>query len=140
MTDSEHLRPFHLAIAVRDLKSTRQFYGGILNCHVNSHTRERIDFDFFGHQITAYVSPPPGISEAREEDQSPIPVPHWGITLNWQDWQGLAARLKAHQVPFIIPPSVRFAGKPSEQATMLFTDPSGNALEIKAFRNEGAGS
>jgi extradiol dioxygenase family protein len=129
------LPPFHLAFPVHDLAAARSFYGGVLGCPEGRSARTWVDFDLFGHQIVAHLSP-------RRDDQAhsnlvdghDVPVPHFGAVLSMDEWHALAERLRAAGTDFIIEPTLRFEGEPSEQATMFFLDPSGNALEFKAMR------
>jgi hypothetical protein len=128
------LPPFHLAFPVHDLDLARAFYGGLLGCPEGRSSDEWIDFDFFGHQIVAHLSPdarPAGHSNP--VDGHDVPVPHFGAVLDMAGWERLAERLSAAGARFVIEPTVRFRGQPGEQATMFFLDPSGNALEIKAM-------
>ena len=128
--------PFHLAFPATDLEATRRFYAGVLGCAVGRESDRWIDFDFFGHQISAHLASGPMPVAARTPvDGRDVPVPHFGLVLGWGDWQQLAARLRAGGTEFVIEPYVRFRGQPGEQATMFFRDPSGNHLEIKAFRD-----
>ena len=131
------LSPFHLAFPVSDLDAARAFYGGVLGCAEGRSSAEWIDFDFFGHQIVAHLVEGAGEpdSGANAVDGHDVPVPHFGVVLDMDGWQALADHLKAGGVQFAIEPHIRFRGQPGEQATMFFRDPSGNALEIKAFRN-----
>lgn len=138
--DEEHayasfmsLRPFHLAFPVRDLDEARAFYGGVLKCPEGRSAPEWIDFDFYGHQIVAHLAPRCGDHAANAVDGHHVPVPHFGVVLAMPDWQKLADRLRGRGVVFIIEPTIRFAGQAGEQATMFFRDPSGNAIEMKAF-------
>ena len=130
------LPPFHLAFPVHDLHAARAFYGGLLGCPEGRSDARWIDYDFFGHQIVAHLSP-----EAKPRahtnpvDGHAVPVPHFGAVLPMEEWRALADRLEAAGTAFVIAPTVRFAGEPGEQATMFFLDPSGNALEIKAMRD-----
>lgn len=128
--------PFHFSFFVRDLASTRRFYGEILGCREGRSTDEWVDFDFFGNQISAHttgaVSP---TTNAGQVDGVAVPMPHFGAIVGWEEFQALAARVRQAGVAFVIEPRVRFAGQPGEQATMFFLDPSGNALEFKSFRN-----
>ena len=131
------LQPFHLAVPVADLAEARSFYGGLLGCPEGRSSAEWVDFDFFGHQLVAHLD---HTATARKPvhnavDGKDVPVPHFGVVLEWQRWQELAARLRAAGVSFGIEPGIRFQGKIGEQATMFFQDPSGNALEFKAFRD-----
>lgn len=128
------LRPFHLAFPVRDLAEARAFYGGVLGCPEGRSSAEWIDFDFHGHQIVAHLAPGAGGDAAvNHVDGHGVPVPHFGVVLALDDWQALADRVEAAGVRFEIAPTIRFAGQPGEQATMFFRDPSGNAIEMKAF-------
>lgn len=125
---------FHLAFPVKDLESSRQFYGEILGCEEGRSSAEWIDFNLFGHQIVAHLAPEAvGIRHKNEVDADHVPVPHFGIVLPPDEWEKLAERLKSHNVEFVIEPKVRFKGEVGEQATMFFLDPSGNALEFKSF-------
>lgn len=129
------LAPFHLAFPVNDLAAARSFYGGVMGCPEGRSSDEWIDFDFFGHQIVAHLSPQRGAEHHNPVDGQHVPVPHFGIVLDWADFGALAERVKRAGVKFEIEPYLRFEGKPGEQMTMFFKDPSGNALEFKAFRN-----
>jgi extradiol dioxygenase family protein len=127
---------FHLAFPVGDLAAARDFYGGVLGCSEGRSSDCWIDFDLFGHQIVAHLSPEAsGVNSANEVDADNVPVPHFGIVLPMPEWQQLAERLKAKGVKFVIEPKIRFAGEVGEQATMFFLDPSGNALEFKGFND-----
>ncbi|MGZ6097017.1 MAG: VOC family protein [Myxococcaceae bacterium] len=130
--------PFHFAFPVKDLASTRAFYAGLLGCTEGRSTETWVDFDFFGNQISAHLGPvsPPGAFG--HVDGVEVPIPHAGALLGWEQFEVLARRLESASVRFVIPPSVRYVGKPAEQATMFLLDPSGNALELKAFRNPDA--
>jgi extradiol dioxygenase family protein len=134
------LPPFHLAFPVHDLAAARRFYGDLLGCPEGRSSDEWVDFDFHGHQIVAHLAPKevPGASPERRSNQvdgDAVPVRHFGVVLAQDDWQALADRLVAARVSFIIEPHVRFRGEVGEQSTMFFLDPSGNALEFKAFRD-----
>lgn len=125
---------FHLAFPVKDLESSREFYGEILGCEEGRSSAEWIDFNLFGHQIVAHLAPEAaGIQHKNEVDADHVPVPHFGIVLPPDEWEKLAERLKSYKVEFVIEPKVRFKGETGEQATMFFLDPSGNALEFKSF-------
>jgi extradiol dioxygenase family protein len=131
------VRPFHLAFPVHDLNAARQFYGGLLGCREGRSDSQWIDFDLYGHQIVAHLD----ISTARPVHHNPVdghdvPVPHFGVVLTLAQWHALADRLRASGTVFVIEPTIRFAGQPGEQATMFFLDPSGNALEFKAFADD----
>jgi hypothetical protein len=125
---------FHLAFPVHDLKSARSFYGGLLGCPEGRSSKDWIDFDFYGHQIVAHLAPEEaGHRNTSAVDGDNVPVRHFGAILSMDEWERLAAKLKAAGTRFIIEPHVRFKGQVGEQATMFFLDPSGNALEFKAF-------
>lgn len=128
------LRPFHLAFPVHDLSAAREFYGTLLGCPEGRSSPEWVDFDFYGHQIVAHLAPElctPASTNA--VDGHNVPVRHFGIVLTLEDWQAMADKLVAAGTEFVIEPYIRFKGEPGEQATMFFHDPSGNAIEIKAF-------
>lgn len=130
------LRPFHIAFPVDDLAAARHFYGMVLGCPEGRSSDTWIDFDFFGHQIVAHYKAPAADAQkvhANPVDGHDVPVPHFGVVLTQQDWESLAERVKAAGVSFIIEPYTRFKGQVGEQSTMFFLDPSGNALEFKAF-------
>ena len=127
--------PFHLAFPVRDLQSTREFYTELLGCRVGRESERWVDFDFFGHQITAHLAAEADFAITNEVDGDAVPVRHFGCVLDWQDWRALRTRLEAAGTAFLISPRIRFEGQPGEQATMFLCDPSGNALEFKAFRS-----
>jgi len=131
------LTPFHLAIKVNDLAAASEFYGELLGCPRGRSSETWIDFDLRGHQLVCHLAPTATRETVHSNpvDGENVPVPHFGVVLNMQDWQELAERLKAADVSFVIEPCVRFAGLPGEQATMFFLDPSGNALEFKAFND-----
>ena len=125
---------FHLAFPVKDLEESRRFYGEILGCKEGRSSAAWIDFNLFGHQIVAHLAPEKaGVQTRNEVDADHVPVPHFGIVLPMDEFKTFAERLKWKQVEFIIEPKIRFAGEVGEQATMFFLDPSGNALEFKAF-------
>lgn len=133
-TNPALLSPFHLAFPVHDLALARRFYGGTLGCPEGRSSNEWIDFNFYGHQIVAHLAPgETGGVQRNAVDGHGVPVRHFGIVLPMAEWQALADRLKSEGIEFAIEPYVRFKGEPGEQATMFFLDPSGNALEVKAF-------
>lgn len=129
--------PFHLAFPVHDIAAARHFYGDLLGCPEGRSSPEWIDFNFYGHQIVAHLAPEEcGRRGASSKvDDHDVPVRHFGAVLNLAQWQQLADKLKAAGTKFVIEPYIRFRGEPGEQATMFFYDPSGNAIEIKAFAN-----
>lgn len=130
------LQPFHLAFPVDDLARARDFYGRLLGCPEGRSSAEWIDFDFFGHQIVAHLAPPRELpAHSNPVDGHAVPVPHFGIVLDWDAFHTLAERLRAGGQKFEIAPYLRFEGQVGEQATMFFFDPAGNALEFKAFRD-----
>ena len=131
------MRPFHLAFPVHDLQVARHFYRTILGCGEGRSSDHWIDFDLYGHQIVAHLSPDAkAVHGTNPVDGHDVPVPHFGVVLTMDQWDDLAARVTAAGVPFGIEPHVRFRGQPGEQATMFFRDPSGNALEMKAFADD----
>lgn len=129
------LTPFHLAFPVDDLAAARHFYGTVLGCPEGRSSAEWIDFSLFGHQIVAHLAPPRARQHHNAVDGHEVPVPHFGVVLDWDHFHRLAAQLHGHGVKFVIEPYIRFAGQVGEQATMFFHDPAGNALEFKAFRD-----
>jgi len=131
------LLPFHLAFAVDDLAEARRFYGEIIGCEEGRSSEEWIDFDFHGHQIVAHLAPQKGRDAATNHvDGHGVPIPHFGLVLGMDDWETLAEKLCTAGVEFVIEPTVRFKGRPGEQATMFLRDPAGNALEFKAFADQ----
>lgn len=128
------LAPFHFAFPVHDLDAARHFYGTILGCPEGRSDRDWIDFNLYGHQIVAHrVDARAAVAGHNPVDGHDVPVPHFGVVLPPAEWQALADRLRAAGVGFVIEPHTRFPGEPGEQSTMFFHDPSGNALEFKAF-------
>ena len=127
---------FHLAYHVRDLDQARAFYGGVLGCEEGRSTDTWVDFDFFGHQISLHLGEPFATGNTGKVGDHLVPMPHLGVILRMADWRALADRLESQGVAFVLKPSIRFAGQPGEQATMFFLDPSGNALEFKAFADD----
>ena len=127
------LTPFHLAYNVRDLAETLAFYGEILGCAEGRSTESWVDYSFFGHQISLHLGEPFATQATGKVGDHLVPMPHLGVVLAMPAWKALAVRLQAAGVDFIIAPTIRFAGEPSEQATMFFRDPSGNPIEIKGF-------
>ncbi|HEX8723490.1 MAG TPA: VOC family protein [Pyrinomonadaceae bacterium] len=125
---------FHLAFPVHDLAAAREFYGGVLGCPEGRSSDVWIDFDLFGHQIVAHLQPGrAGVGSTNPVDDHDVPVPHFGVILSPAQFGELAERVRRAGVRFVIEPYVRFRGEPGEQHTMFFLDPSGNALEFKAF-------
>lgn len=131
------MRPFHLAFPVHDLDAARRFYGGLMGCPEGRSSDRWIDFDLYGHQIVAHLDEGARAADVSNPvDGHDVPVPHFGVVLTMADWQALADRLAAAGVTFGIEPHIRFKGQVGEQATMFFRDPSGNALEFKAFADD----
>jgi extradiol dioxygenase family protein len=128
---------FHLAFPVNDLKEARRFYGEVLGCPEGRSSDHWVDFDLYGHQIVAHLSEgeTPSTHTSYVDDHA-VPVRHFGLILEWDDWHRLAERLKAVGTKFVIAPYIRFKGEKGEQATMFFMDPCGNALEFKSFQDE----
>jgi hypothetical protein len=127
---------FHLAFPVGDLAEARAFYGGLLGCPEGRSASDWVDFDFHGHQIVTHLAPETGGASTNLVDGENVPVRHFGVILEPDAWRALADRLIAAGVRFLIEPQTRFAGLPGEQQTMFFLDPSGNALEFKAFAHD----
>ncbi len=130
--------PFHVAVPVDDLAKARTFYRDILGCEEGRSTEQWIDFNLFGHQFVVHYKPPSPDKEGHHHnpvDGHNVPVPHYGVVLDWEVWEALAQRVKENGIPFVIEPYIRFKGLPGEQATMFFLDPAGNALEFKAFKD-----
>jgi extradiol dioxygenase family protein len=133
-TAAATIPPFHLAFPVHDLSAARAFYGELLGCPEGRSSPDWIDFNFYGHQIVAHLAPDECANSALSQvDGHGVPVRHFGAVLSIPQWEALAAKLKAAGTEFVIEPYIRFKGEPGEQATMFFRDPSGNAVEIKAF-------
>ena len=133
------MRPrFHLAFPVDDLEAARRFYGGVLLCPEGREDPGHwIDFNLMGHQIVAHYAPEECKAvNTGDVDGKSVPVRHFGLVLEWSEWERLRDRLQAHDVPFILDPYIRFEGKAGEQATMFVRDPAGNALEFKSFRED----
>jgi extradiol dioxygenase family protein len=127
------LRPFHLAIPVRDITENRVFYGKTLGCEEGRSSDQWVDFNFFGHQLVIHTSDQLSVAAHNPVDGHAVPIPHFGVVLEMDDWKALSLRLIEATVKFVIEPNIRFEGEPGQQATMFFLDPSGNALEFKAF-------
>ena len=134
------LTPFHIAVQVRDIAEARHFYKGLLGCAEGRSATQWVDFNLFGHQFVCHLNPSLGKdgkvgSHSNHVDGHGVPVPHCGVVLEMPTFDALAQRLRVAGVKFVIEPYVRFKGQPGEQATMFLLDPSGNALEFKAFQN-----
>lgn len=134
------LSPFHLAIPVYDLAAARTFYGEVFGLEEGRSSDHLVDFNFYGHQLVIHEHPKTASQEnahSNSVDGHDVPVPHFGVVLDWDQWEALAERLKARGTEFVIEPYVRFQGQVGEQATMFLFDPCGNALEFKAFKDMG---
>jgi len=134
------LTPFHLAIQVRDIEEARNFYGVKMGLPEGRSSKQWIDFNLFGHQLVTHLNPAIGKtgqvpSIANAVDGHGVPVPHFGVVMAFDDWYLLAEKLRGFIDDFIIEPYIRFEGQSGEQGTLFFLDPSGNALEFKAFKN-----
>lgn len=132
------IRPFHLAIPVHNLEQARSFYGKSLGFSEGRSSEHWIDYDCYGHQLVVHLDEAMSVDHDKANNQvdgHAVPVPHFGVVLDMQSWQDLADRLKEQGTQFAIEPYIRFKGQPGEQATMFFYDPSGNALEFKAFND-----
>ncbi len=131
------LSPFHLAIPVDDLKKARNFYSKVLELEEGRSSDHWVDFNFFGHQLVIHYQSKTNLEDlpTNPVDGKNVPVPHFGIILDWEVWQNLAEKLSEKKIEFVIEPYIRFKGKPGEQATMFFYDPCGNALEFKSFKD-----
>ncbi|MBL4707452.1 MAG: VOC family protein [Flavobacteriales bacterium] len=131
------MNPFHLAITVQSLEPCRTFYRDVLACEEGRSSDHWVDFNFFGHQFVLHQDTQ---FQKPEQSNNPVdgkavPVPHFGVVLDWEVWEKLAERLKQHKIEFVIEPYIRFKGEIGEQATLFFLDPEGNALEFKAFKD-----
>jgi uncharacterized protein len=137
MTNDLRLNPFHLAIPVHNIEKARQFYGEFLGFEEGRSNENWIDWNFFGHQLVTHLKPnlenPTQVEN--KVDGHDVPVPHFGVVLGWDQWHKFAEKLKTQNIKFVIEPYVRFKDRVGEQATMFFLDPSGNALEFKAFKD-----
>lgn len=136
---NDHLRPrFHLAMPVHDLSAAREFYGGLLGCREGRSADAWVDFDLYGHQFVAHLDngAAPRAVVTNPVDGDDVPVPHFGVLLSPASWHDLADRLRSAGTAFVIEPHTRFAGQAGEQSTMFLLDPSGNALEFKAFADD----
>ncbi|TPQ25077.1 MULTISPECIES: VOC family protein [Cupriavidus] len=139
MTMNQTMPPFHLAFPVNNIAEARAFYGDLLGCPEGRSAEDWVDFNFYGHQIVAHLAPEEvGHRKTSAVDGDAVPVRHFGAVLSMDQWEAQAEKLKAAGIKFIIEPHIRFKGEPGEQATMFFLDPSGNALEIKAFADIGS--
>ncbi len=129
------LQPFHLAIPVKELNETRDFYHRVLGFEEGRSSDHWVDLNFFGHQLVLHLAEGAGEKEHNPVDGKAVPVPHFGVVLEWEQWHSFKDRLLSEKIDFVIEPYIRFEGQVGEQATMFFLDPSGNALEFKAFKD-----
>jgi uncharacterized protein len=136
----EALTPFHIAVQVRDIDEARRFYGDVLGCREGRSAAHWVDFNLYGHQFVCHLNPNLGASGRLESHFNPVdgqavPVPHCGVVLRPAQWAELAERARRHGIEFVVEPYTRFKGQTGEQSTMFFLDPTGNALEFKAFQD-----
>ena len=137
MSKAESLSPFHLAFPVTDIAETRSFYTQVLGCTIGRESERWIDFNFYGHQISAHLAPEACHNALTNPvDEKNVPVRHFGVVLPWDEWGILAKRLQELDVDFLIEPYLRFKGEVGEQATLFLLDPSKNGLEFKAFKDQ----
>lgn len=139
MSFPQTLSPFHLAIPVHDLAAARKFYGDVFGLEEGRSSEQWVDFNFYGHQLVIHQHPQTESQRSAHTnpvDGHEVPVPHFGIVLDWPEWEALADRLRERNTSFVIEPYVRFKGQVGEQATMFLLDPCGNALEFKAFKSQ----
>ncbi|TCL62941.1 VOC family protein [Rhizobium sp. BK251] len=127
--------PFHMAFAIDDKETARHFYGSVIGCKVGREAENWIDFDFFGHQISAHLNKDPKPSATSKVGNDLVPLHHFGAVLPWEEWNALIERLRSNSCAFILEPHIRFQGEPGEQGTFFIKDPAGNALEFKSFRH-----
>jgi extradiol dioxygenase family protein len=132
------MQPFHLAFPVANIEESRRFYGDLLGARVGRSAERWIDFDFWGHQISAHLVDAIPSEPTNRVDGKEVPTRHFGIVLEWTNWHELAEKLQRSGIDFLLEPHIRFVGQPGEQATLFIVDPSGNALEFKAFRDPSA--
>ena len=131
----EKLNPFHLAIPVTDIEESKRFYHNLLGAKIGRFSDTWIDFDFFGHQLVCHLSPASISETSNPVDQEDVPVPHYGVVLDWNEFEKIIKQLEEKKINFIIKPTIRFKGEVGEQAIVFLRDPSGNAIEFKSFRN-----
>tara|TARA_Y100001968_G_C19392548_1_gene736437 strand:+ start:359 stop:775 length:417 start_codon:yes stop_codon:yes gene_type:complete len=130
------INPFHLAFPIKDIEETKRFYKNVLGCEIGRESDAWVDFNFFGHQLSAHLKPEELTNTKKNKvDGKSVPVRHFGVVLDWEDWHSLSKKLQSLKIKFIIDPYIRFEGEVGEQATMFFLDPSGNALEFKSFKD-----
>jgi len=134
-----NIRPFHVAVPVDDVAKARAFYRDVMGCEEGRSSEQWVDFNFFGHQWVIHYKPKSSEEQNHHNsvDGHDVPVPHYGVVLEWEQWEALAESLRDQGIKFVIEPYIRFKGEVGEQATMFFLDPCGNALEFKAFKDIG---
>ncbi len=130
--------PFHMAFAIDDKEKARWFYGDVIGCKVGREAENWIDFDFFGHQISAHLNTDAKSTATSKVGNDMVPLHHFGAVLPWETWNALSARLEDAGWVFVLKPHIRFEGQPGEQGTFFIKDPAGNALEFKSFRHAEA--
>tara|TARA_B110000238_G_scaffold198666_1_gene243876 strand:- start:2208 stop:2633 length:426 start_codon:yes stop_codon:yes gene_type:complete len=134
---SNNFPPFHLAFPVKNLLETKLFYTNFLGCTIGRASNKWIDFNFYGHQITAHLSPEScDIVNNNKVDEKIVPVRHFGLIMDWDDWHIAKNKLIQNKAEFIIEPYIRFKNKPGEQATLFIVDPSINGIELKSFKDK----
>ncbi|MCB9179722.1 MAG: VOC family protein [Flavobacteriales bacterium] len=126
---------FHIAFATVDLKRMKALYGGILGCTEGRSAENWVDYDFFGHQLTIQQVPRIKRAERTYNPQSNIPSDHFGIVLEWADWQRMRDKLRKVGVRFLVEPQLVMKGQVGEQMSLFIEDPDGHAVEFKAFEN-----
>ena len=132
----KNLSPFHLAIPVNNIAKCKIFYKEILGCIEGRSSNNWVDFDLFGHQLVIHFQESNNKNlHTNPVDGKDVPIPHFGVILEWENFKRFSSKLEKKGVEFIIKPYIRFEGEPGEQATMFFKDPSGNALEFKSFKD-----
>ena len=131
------MQPFHLAFPVHDLQATRAFFVDVLGVRIGRESDRWVDFDFFGHQVTAHLDPSQKPATTNAVDGKKVPTFHFGVVLEWSQWEALGQRLQDQGLEFIIEPYVRFQGEVGEQGTFFIKEPSGNGIEFKSFKDMG---
>ena len=129
-------RRFHYSFFVRDLETARRFYVDLLGCREGRSEATWIDLDLFGNQLSCHLGTPPATADVGRVDGILVPMPHFGVIVTFPEYEAIVARVAAAGIPFIVSPRIRYAGEVGEQGTCFFLDPSGNAIEIKAFRRD----
>ena len=128
-------KPFHLAFPIKDIETTKSFYSNFLGCDIGREDKKWVDFNFFGHQLVCHVSDSINEKNTNLVDGENVPVPHFGVVLSIEEFEEFLLKINEKDIDFIIEPTIRFKGEAGEQRTMFFRDPSGNAIEIKAFKD-----